>query len=515
MELAEAPLKVVFKKKDIGCPEWNNFRVHNELTINNDRLDEQADHTLYDNCNQPDKPREKCGVFAVYDYCGPGNAALVTYLGLLALQHRGQESAGMAFTGATGLEAIKGMGLVDSVFSRQQIDSVEASTVIGHVRYSTTGSSSVLNAQPLVARSYDNTGIALAHNGNLTNTRRLQNRLLDEGHIFHSTSDTEIILTYLFRHRREGLIVAVKKAMSEIEGAYAAVAFDGNALVAFRDPNGFRPLVIGRHGKAYVVASETAALDTVGADFVREVEPGEIVTISSEGLTSELYKQSECRSLCIFEYVYFARPDSIISGENVHYVRKMIGISLAARVKANLDMVVPSPDSGVSAAMGLAEALNVPLEWAIYRNPYLGRTFIEPTQSGREMAVHLKFNPIAEVIRGKRIAIVDDSLVRGTTARILTAMLKKIGAKEVHLCIASPPYKNPCYYGIDIPVAAELAALGPEFGKLAASIGADSLTFAEPEDLYLAVGNSDETYCTACFSGTYPDYTARKKKGDL
>jgi len=453
-----------------------------------------------------DKPREKCGVFAVYNYKGPGNAAIITYLGLLALQHRGQESAGMAFCGPKGIEVIKGMGLVEKVFSRQKLAAVTSDTVLGHVRYSTTGSSSVLNAQPLVARSYDRSGIALAHNGNLTNTRRLRNALLEEGHIFHSTSDTEIILTYLFRYRRNDLIQAVEKTLEKIEGAYAAVAFDGKRLVAFRDPNGFRPLVIGRHGQSYVIASETAAFDTVGATFLREVEPGEIVEINSNGLHSRMTSPSECKSLCIFEYVYFARPDSVIDGSNVHMVRKTVGALLGKRIKTELDMVVPSPDSGVSAAIGMAEMLNIPLQWAVYRNPYLGRTFIEPTQSGRELAVRLKFNPITEVIKGKKIAVVDDSLVRGTTARILTAMLKRLGAAEVHLCIASPPYKNPCYYGIDIPVAEELAALGPDFEKMASVIGADSLTFAEPDDLFQAVGKSSCNYCTACFSGNYPGY---------
>ena len=458
------------------------------------------------------KPREQCGVFAVYNYKGPGNAAIVTYLGLLALQHRGQESAGMAYAGDSGIELVRGMGLVEQVFNRPTLDAVKASTILGHVRYSTTGSSNPFNAQPLVARTFDGKAMALAHNGNLTNTRHLHNRLLEEGQIFHTTSDTEIILALIFRHRRQGLLKAIEITMQQIRGAYAAVLIDEDHLYAFRDPNGFRPLVIGRRDETYYLASETAALDTVGASLVREVEPGEIVAIGPEELISRSGNAAVRKSLCIFEYVYFARPDSVISGCNVHQVRKAVGSLLAGRVKQTLDMIIPSPDSGVSAAMGLAEALKLPLEWAVHRNPYLGRTFIEPTQGERELAVRLKFNPIAGLVRDKKVAVVDDSLVRGTTARILTSLLRAAGAMEVHLCIASPPYKNPCYYGIDIPVAADLAFSDSGLEVLAEQIGADSITFAEPEDLYRALGHDSGDYCTACFSGEYPGLRARRGK---
>lgn len=450
------------------------------------------------------RPREKCGIFAVYNYRQPDKTALITYLGLLALQHRGQESAGMAFVSPEGLQCIKGMGLVDNVFSRRILNSIRAATVLGHIRYSTTGTSIPTNAQPLVARSFDKKGIALAHNGNLTNTRSLHDRQLREGQIFHTTSDTEILLSYLFRYRRQGLVQAAVKAIEIVRGAYAAVVINEDRMVAFRDPGGYRPLVIGLLDQAYVFASETAALDTVGADFVREVEPGEIICAGPDGIESVHVRQAGAKlSLCIFEYIYFARPDSVIDGQSVHLARKTVGSLLARRIPALPDMVIPSPDSGVSAAIGLAEALNLPLEWAVHRNPYLGRTFIAPTRDERELAVRLKFNPIKELIRGKKVAVVDDSLVRGTTARILTSMLKSAGAAEVHLCIASPPYKNPCYYGIDIPVAAELAALDTDFKKLAENIGAASLTFSEPEDLYSALGKDQSKYCTACFSGDY------------
>ena len=450
------------------------------------------------------RPQEKCGIFAVYGYRGPENAALVTYLGLLALQHRGQESAGIAFKEEGKIRAIKGMGMVDHVFSRRELSLIEADTVLGHVRYATAGPSIAVNAQPLLALSHDRTGMALAHNGNLTNTRKLHHRLLETGHIFHTTSDTEILLTYLFRFRRLGLVEAARKTMGIVQGAYSAVVLDHDRLVAFRDPNGFRPLVIGRLDGAYILASETAAFDLVGAEVVREVKPGEIISIGPEGLSSAGVQSGGEPSYCIFEYVYFARPDSVIDGSSVHLVRKKVGSLLAGRLSAKLDLVIPSPDSGVSAASGLAEALNLPLEWAIYRNPYLGRTFIKPGQETREMAVRLKFNPVTGLIRGKRVALIDDSLVRGTTARVLTALLRDSGAAEVHLGIASPPYINPCYYGIDIPVPDELAALDENMDHLTASIGADSITFAEPEDLYEAVGKDRTELCTACFTGLYP-----------
>ncbi|MGM0652920.1 MAG: amidophosphoribosyltransferase, partial [Bacillota bacterium] len=382
-------------------------------------------------------------------------------------------------------------------------ESIQSTSILGHIRYSTTGTSSAANAQPFLARSFDKKGIAVAHNGNLTNTRRLRNQQLREGQIFHTTSDTEIILSYLFRYRKEGLVRAIKKTMTHISGAYAVVVSDEERMVAFRDPGGYRPLVIGKLGDAIVFSSETAALDTVGADFVREIEPGEIVSVSPDGINSTYGGESMAgRSLCIFEYVYFARPDSIIDGHNVHTVRKAIGILLAGRLTVRPDIVIPSPDSGVSAAMGLAEALELPLEWAIYRNPYLGRTFITPNQKERELAVRLKFNPIGSLLKGKKVAIVDDSLVRGTTARVLTDLLKKAGAAEIHLCIASPPYKNPCYYGIDIPVAEDLAVPDADFSKLARRIGVDSLTFAEPDDLYQALGKKQSDYCSSCFTNS-------------
>jgi len=459
------------------------------------------------------QPREKCGVFAVYNHRGSVSAAFITYLGLLALQHRGQESAGMAYWDEGGVKHYKAMGLVDHVFSRHWLQESKAETILGHVRYSTTGQSLAANAQPLVARSIDRSGIALAHNGNLTNTRRLHDNLLRRGHIFHTTSDTELLLSYLFQFKNQGLVEAVKKTMAVAQGSYAAVALDDHQMVAFRDPNGFRPLVIGSLGDSFIFASESSALDTVGASFVREVEPGEIVSVGPGGLASICSGLKTNPSLCVFEYVYFSRPDSVLAGKSVYEVRRRVGALLAGRIDYKLDMVIPSPDSGVTAAIGLAEALNVPLEWAVHRNPYLGRTFIEPTQDEREMAVRLKFNPVRELVAGKRVAVVDDSLVRGTTARILVALLKKVGAREVHLCIASPPYRHPCYYGIDIPLAGDLADLSKGPAGLAKTIGADSITFAGLADLYKAVDDKQVGLCSACFSGIYP--RLGKKKGKV
>ncbi len=457
------------------------------------------------NITANEKLREKCGIFAICGYKGSLSAAYITYLGLLALQHRGQESAGMAYSNQENISVYKGMGLIENVFNHQKIDAITARTILGHVRYSTTGPSLIANAQPLVARTADKKGIALAHNGNLVNYRRLYHKLLDEGHIFHTTSDTEVLLFYIHLFRQAGLVEAVSKTMHIVKGAYAAVVTDGNRLIAFRDPGGFRPLVIGNLDDAFVVASETAALDTVNAQFIREVQPGEIVTLEPQGLTSVIAAGPPRSSFCIFEYIYFARPDSIFNGLNVHSIRREIGVLLARHYPPGMDMVIPVPDSGISAALGLAGALGLPLEWAIYRNSYLGRTFIKPGQNEREMAVRLKLSPIKDIVKGKKIIVVDDSLVRGTTCRILVQLLFAAGASEVHLCIASPPFKHPCYFGVDIPVTTELSACKGDNGNSSSAYGANSLIFAEPNDLYRASGLKKELLCSACFSGIYPD----------
>lgn len=451
-----------------------------------------------------ERPREECGVFALYNYRGPDTAAHIAYLGLLALQHRGQESAGMAFTGPGGMKCRKGMGMVSQLFPREALAEITAPTVLGHVRYSTTGISNINNAQPMVARSSRGDGIALAHNGNLSNNARLRQAMLDQGHIFHATSDTETLLACLFRYRLQGLVQTVRETMAAAKGAYAAVAMDNESMIAFRDPYGFRPLVMGRIDEAVVFASETCALDTVGAEFIRVVEPGEIILAEQGKISATAYLNRPPESFCIFEFVYFARPDSTFKGKNVHLVRKAIGSRLARHAAPDLDMVIPSPDSGTSAGMGLAEAAGLPLEWAVYRNPYLGRTFIEPTPGDRELAAHLKYSPVSGLLKGKKVAVVDDSLVRGITARKLTAILKGAGAAAVHFYIAAPPYTYPCYYGVDIPVATELAAVHTDPERLAGVVGADSITFASLDDLYAAVGYNNTGFCTACFTGIYP-----------
>lgn len=457
------------------------------------------------------RPRDECGVFALQGHRDSYTAAQVAYLGLLALQHRGQESAGMAAAGSAGIYCRKGMGLVTQVFNSDDSIEYPANTILGHVRYSTAGISNVNNAQPLVARSSRGTSIALAHNGNLFNNASLKQALLEDGHIFHTTTDTETILAYLFRYRHRGLAEAVRKVMAVTEGAYAAVVMDAEErLAAFRDPHGFRPLVMGRLNEAVIFSSETCALDAVGADFIREVEPGETVLVERGKMESFTSHPPLDESFCIFEFIYFARPDSIIHGKNVHLVRKAAGARLAQHISVDLDMVIPAPDSGVSAAIGMAEAAGLPLEWAVYRNPYQGRTFIEPTEAGRVQSARLKYNPVSCLVRDKKVAVVDDSLVRGTTARKLTALLRGAGAREVHFFISAPPYTNPCYYGIDIPVSSELAAAAKDASALAEAVDADSITFAAVEDLYAAVGHHNSGYCTACLTGNYP--TSRQLK---
>ncbi len=452
------------------------------------------------------RPREACGIFAIHNYRGSRTAAEISFFGLLALQHRGQESAGMAYSAADGMQCYRGAGLVAQVFSREALAEITAPSILGHVCDS--GGSDM--KQPLVARPARGGGLAVAHNGNLFFAAALRRELFEQGQIFHTVSDSEVMLTLLFRYRRHGPAASVRRMMHLAEGAYAAVVVDARRTVAFRDPRGFRPLCIGRLEKAYVFASESCALDAVGASYLREVEPGEIVVVEGENLISHPAPASIPRAFCIFEYLYFARPDSVLGGQNVHLVRKAIGAGLAQRLPGQIDLVVPSPDSGVSAAMGLAEAAGLPLEWGIHRSSYHGRSFIEPTARSREMTARLKYNPVTALVWGKRVAVVDDSLVRGTTARIITALLHQAGAAEVHLCIAAPPHFYPCHYGIDIPLSSELAAVNCSPKSLARSVGADSITYATLEDLFAAVRGDAADYCTACFTGSYPAGAGRK-----
>ena len=448
-------------------------------------------------------PKDKCGIFAVYNCMDSPNAAELVNLGLQALQHRGQESAGISCRTEDDIHSYKGMGLVSNCFSKKELQAAITNTAMGHVRYSTAGASNLANVQPIMAQSASGYKIAVAHNGNLSNSSVLWHKYLKEGHIFQTDSDTEIILAFLFQNRRLGLTEAVKRLMHLTEGAFSVIAMDNKEMVALRDPRGFRPLTIGKLNDSYVFSSETCALDTVGADFLREIKPGEIVSARDDTIKS-FYGINLPESFCIFEYIYFSRADSNLNGINVHLARKNIGARLAKQVNKEIDMIIPSPDSGVSAAMGLAEATGIPLEWAIYRNPYGGRTFINPGQASRKMGARLKFNPIVPLVKGKKVAVVDDSLVRGTTARQLTIMLKKAGAVSVHFFIAAPPYRYPCYYGIDIPLVDELAMAVKDPASLAANIGCDSLSFNTLDDIYAGIGRDKNKFCSACFNGIYP-----------
>lgn len=448
-----------------------------------------------------DRPREACGVFGIM---GVAQAAEHAVQALYALQHRGQESAGVAVRGADGAITVrKGMGLVREVFSGSLEPSLTGRAAIGHVRYSTTGSSTVENAQPLVVRSSRGT-LALAHNGNLVNTEGLRRRLEQEGSIFQTTTDTEIVAHLMARSKQSSIQDALSDALRQIQGGYALVLLTEDALYGVRDPNGLRPLALGRlHGR-YLLASESCAFDTIGARLVREVLPGEVVQIRDGGrkLKSHFPQPPTLRATCVFEYIYFARPDSTLGGQNVHAVRKRLGRELAREHPAAVDMVIGVPDSSTSAAAGFAEELRVPCELGLVKNRYIGRTFIDPLPEARQRGVRLKLNAIASVVGGQRVALVDDSIVRGTTSQHLIALLREAGAREVHMRISSPPFKHLCHYGIDTSARGELLADGRDVAAMTHLLGADSLGFLSPAGLLRAVGSRG--HCLACFTGDYP-----------
>jgi amidophosphoribosyltransferase len=450
-----------------------------------------------------DKLKEKCGIFGIY---APGeDVGSLTYYGLYALQHRGQESAGIAVADGHKITLYKGMGLVPEVFSGQQFESFHGHLAIGHVRYSTTGASQPINAQPLVFR-YSGGMIGLAHNGNLTNVNELQNSLASTGSIFQTTTDSEVIVNLIARYSQTGLVNAIRKCMISLAGAYSLVILTEDKLIAIRDPRGFRPLCIGLLGneQGYVVASESCALDTVGAHFIRDVNPGEIVIIDKDGLTSIQGQQVERTAYCIFEYVYFARPDSYLDGFHVNQVRRLMGRRLAQEYPVKADLVIPVPDSGVSAARGYAESSGIPYEEGLMKNRYIGRTFIQPSQDLRDLSVRLKLNPAREILVGKTIVLVDDSLVRGTTSGKLVRMLKECGVKEIHFTLSSPPVAYSCYYGIDTSNKDELIAAKKPLEEIRQFIGADGLYYLSIEGLLSVFGERQNHFCTACFSGNYP-----------
>lgn len=461
------------------------------------------------NTKWSDKFCEECGIFGLY---GPGlDVARLTYYGLFALQHRGQESAGIAVSTGDGIEVYKGMGLVAEVFNQTILRKLKGNLAIGHVRYSTTGSSSLANAQPLVARVRQGM-IAVAHNGNLTNACSLRQKLSAEGSVFQTTTDSEVILNLLARSQNCSLPEALLKCMEEIQGAYSLVVMSEDQLIGIRDPFGVRPLCLGKLGEAWVLASESCALDAVGATFVRDLEPGEIVIIDSQGISSLHASPAHRPAHCIFEFIYFARPDSIIDGENVYLVRRELGRNLARECQVEADLVIPVPDSGVAAAGGYAEVARIPLVEGLIKNRYAGRTFIQPTQEMRDLGVRLKLNPIRPLLKGKRVIIIDDSLVRGTTSRRIVQMLREAGVKEVHLLIASPPVFHPCYYGIDTSAYGELIASRFPVNKIRELVGADTLYYLSLEGMLSTLRDGTTNYCTACFTGFYPIPLARPEE---
>ncbi|MFW5986311.1 MAG: amidophosphoribosyltransferase [Halanaerobiales bacterium] len=450
-----------------------------------------------------DKMEEECGIFGIYDPDNNHDISSLTYLGLLALQHRGQESAGICIKKNEQFRLHKDMGLVANVFEEEMLDKMKGDTAIGHVRYSTTGSSLLVNAQPLLINSIKG-DLALAHNGNLINGRELKLNLESHGSIFHSTLDTEVIAHLVARSFEDDLIDALIQSLHQLKGAYSLVAMTKDSLVAARDPHGFRPLCLGKIDDGYVVASETCAFDMIGAEFVREVEPGELVVINKEGLKSIKYSSERPYSFCIFEFIYFARPDSNIGGQNVHLARKEMGRQLAAEMNIDADLVIPIPDSGTAAALGFSEESGIPFSKGIMRNRYVGRTFIQPTQKIRDLKVRIKLSPIKDIIRGKRVILVDDSIVRGTTSNQIINRVKEAGATEVHIAISSPPVIDPCFYGLDTSKRQELIARDMTVEQIADHIGADSLTYLSHEGLIKSINVDGYGFCTACFSGEYP-----------
>jgi len=458
---------------------------------------------------------EECGVFGIFSD-GTIPPAYACYNGLLALQHRGQESCGIAVTDDGVIDYHKNMGLVTEVFNNSILDSLPGQMGISHVRYSTAGGSVLENAQPLVMRYVKGT-LAVAHNGNLTNAVEIRRELERTGAIFQTTIDSEVICYVIARERLKCHSVeeAVAAAMQKIKGAYSLLVMSPRKLIAARDPHGFRPLCIGKYNNSYVFASESAALDACGAEFVRDVEPGEIVVADGDGIRSIKPDFGEKKkSLCIFEYIYFARSDSFIDGVSVYESRKQAGRILAREFPVEADMVIGVPESGIDAAIGYSEKSGIPYEKAIVKNGYIGRTFIKPTQSDRMKSVRIKLNPIADMVRGKRVVMIDDSIVRGTTIDRIVTMLREAGAKEVHMRISSPPFMWPCYYGTDIPSRGELIACNHTIEEITKLSGADSLGYLPVECLSEMLNYKNVDFCDGCFTGKYPaDITHETFKG--
>ena len=455
-----------------------------------------------------DKFNDECGVVAIYAH---PEAETLAYLGLHALQHRGQESAGIASSDGVNIRVHKAMGLVADIFTEEVLAKLRGTLAIGHTRYSTAGDSALMNAQPIMARSHKGT-IALAHNGNLVNALEIRTRLESEGSIFSTNSDTEVIVHLMAQSREHTLPEAIADALRQVEGAFSLVMVTPDRILAARDPRGFRPLAMGRipasgpeRQDTIVFASETCAFDLIGAKYEREVQPGELVVVGPEGITSKFYAPAQPHSACIFEHVYFSRPDSLVFGRPVEVSREQLGRALAREAPADADIVVPVPDSGVSAAMGYAAESGIPFRFGLIRNHYVGRTFIEPQQHVRDFGVKLKLNPVHSVLQGKRVVLIDDSIVRGTTSRKIVRMIRQAGASEVHMRISCPPTISPCFYGVDTPSKRQLIAANKSVEEIREYIGADSLAYLSVEGLKRACGEGEKTaYCTACYTGKYP-----------
>ncbi|MGE5247950.1 MAG: amidophosphoribosyltransferase [Verrucomicrobiota bacterium] len=444
---------------------------------------------------------EECGVFGIH---GHPEAANMAYLGLYALQHRGQESAGIACSDGEVITFHKEMGLVADIFSEEILSRLPGTSAIGHVRYSTTGSSELKNSQPVVV-DFESGSIAVAHNGNLVNAHEIKRELEISGSIFQSTMDTEVIVHLIARSRKERIEDRIVDALNQVRGAYSLLFLTPDKLIGARDPHGIRPLVLGKlkGNGATVICSETCALDLIEADFVREIEPGELIVVDSRGVESYRPFLPAVEHLCIFEHVYFSRPDSILGGRSIYEVRKELGRQLARELPADADIVIPVPDSGVPAALGYSEISGIPFEMGLIRNHYVGRTFIEPQQSIRHFGVKIKLNAVRGVVDGKRVVVVDDSIVRGTTGRKIIKMIRAAGAREIHVRISSPPTCYPCFYGIDTPLRRDLIAATHTLEETNTYLTSDTLGYLSIQGLHACVPNRKTTYCDACFSGHY------------
>ena len=457
-------------------------------------------HIISD-ATESSKPKHECGICGIY---GHQDAAKLTYFGLYALQHRGQESAGIVSGDGNNVYLHKDMGLVPEVFTEANLQRLSGHLAVGHVRYSTTGESNIINSQPFVV-NHKGMSLAIAHNGNLVNTIDLRKHLEEKGSIFQTTMDSEIVIHLLARTLDMGLAKAIKESFSCVRGAYSLLLMTQDSMIAVRDPNGFRPLCLGRlENGAYVVASETCAFDLIEAEYLREIEPGEVLIINEDGLESIFPWSPRRKSFCIFEHVYFARPDSDVFGFNVYEARKRMGEILAREAKIDGDFVMPFPDSGNYAARGYSRASGIPLEMGMSRNQYVGRTFIQPSQSMRDFAVRVKLNPVRSLLKDKKVIIVEDSIIRGTTGRSRVRSLRKMGAKEIHMLVSCPPTCNPCFYGVDFPSNKELIASKKSVPEIAEHLGLDSLTYLSIDGLVEATGMKKENFCLACYDGNYP-----------